>query len=313
MNENERPELQPLPDQDDLTTRAVEEQQNVPQAVPRKTGPLDRGLAAPWVIDLRIENVTLSYRLEADQRMLLGRADANVLPELDLTPFGGLEKGVSRRHAVLVAAGDRLEIIDLKSTNGTMINRQRILPFRPYRLRHGDEIGLGDLTLELLMGIVPVHVSPRWNQPWVDRRSVENPTGRGKRVLVVEDNPQVSAALQAVLARLDYNVQVVESFSDAFYAVTMRLPDAIVLNLDLNIVNGLEICRYIQRLADNQHIPLVILSEHTDRTYVDEVMGAGVDVFLGKPVGIDELVRAVANVTQDDNLVSSRDSGPLGG
>lgn len=306
--------LSSLSDEHDLSTRAVEDRADAPLARPRETGPLDIGLAAPWVLDLHVDGVTTSFRLEVDQRLLIGRADGNINPDMNLTPFHGLEKGVSRRHAVIVATGDRLEIIDLKSTNGTFINGQRLQPFKPYRLRHGDELNTGEVRLDLTLDVMPVHLSPRWHQPWVRRRSVKSAAGYGRRVLIVEGNPETGSALKSILSVLNYDVQVVESLSDAFYAVTLRLPDAIILNLDLNVVNGLEICRYIQRLADDQHIPLIILSQHTDRSMVEEIMNAGADVFLGKPIGVDELVRAVATVTQDMSMsndeVASFDDAP---
>lgn len=301
----------PLPNEDDLRTRAVDERDDAPLANPRQTGPLDVGMAAPWVLDLHVDSNIISFRLEIEQRLLLGRADGNIEPDLDLTPFGGLNKGVSRRHAVIVATGDRLEIIDLKSTNGTFINGQRLQPFKSYRLRHGDELIMGEVRVDLTLDVMPVHLSPRWHQPWVRKRSIKTTAGFGRRVLIVEDNRQTGEALDSILSVLDYNVQVVESLSDAFYAVTLRLPDAIILNLDLNVVNGLEICRYIQRLADNQHIPLIIVSQHTDRDMAEEIMNAGADVFLGKPVGVDELVRAVATVTQESS-VANEDVTPFG-
>ncbi len=291
-------------DDSDLSTRSFDEQSEAPLAQPRRTGPLDAGLGAPWVVELHVDKTTLSYRLEADQRMLLGRADGNVQPELDLTPFNGMGRGVSRRHAVLVATGDRLEIIDLKSTNGTFINGQRLAPFKPYRLRQGDELHLGEVCLVLTLDVMPVHLSPRWHQPWVRRRSVLSAAGHGRRVLIAEASPETGSAFKAILDGLGYSVQVVESFADAFYAISLRAPDAVVLSLEMNAAKGLEICRNIQQLAAHRHIPLIILSRDTSRTRVEELMNAGADVFLGKPIGVDELVRAVATVTQDAGMHS---------
>jgi CheY-like chemotaxis protein len=305
MNTDDPLELPPLSEEKDVITRSVEGRADAPPARPRDTGPLDYGLGAPWVADLRIDNVTLSYRLEAEQRLLFGRTDGNVQPEIDLTPYGGLNRGVSRRHAVLVATGDRLEIIDLKSTNGTFINGQRLQPFKPYRLRHTDEITLGDVRIDLMLDVMPIHLSPRWHQPWVSLRTVTSPRGHGKRILLVENNPQTSNTIRAVLTGFDYSVQAVDNLSDAFHVLTQRLPDAMVLNLDLNVVNGLDICFYIQRIAADVHIPLIIISQRTDDAHVTEIMNAGADVFLGKPVGIDELVRVVATVTQDTSIPSA--------
>ncbi|MBN2472053.1 MAG: FHA domain-containing protein, partial [Anaerolineae bacterium] len=228
-DEHEKPFF--FPDNSDLSTRSVDERKDAPLAQPRSPGPLDAGLAAPWVVDLHLDSTTLSFRLEAEQRLLLGRADGNIKPDLDLTPFNGMDRGVSRRHAVLVANGDRLEIVDLSSTNGTFINGQRLAPFKPYRLRQGDELHLGEIRMVLTLDLMPVHLSPRWHQPWVRRRSITSVAGHGRRVLIVEPSLETGSTLKAILEGLDYNVQVVNTFADAFYAITLRLPDALVLTL----------------------------------------------------------------------------------
>ncbi|MBN2469232.1 MAG: response regulator transcription factor, partial [Anaerolineae bacterium] len=64
--------------------------------------------------------------------------------------------------------------------------------------------------------------------------------------------------------------------------------------------------------------PLIIISRDTNRARVEEIMNAGADVFLGKPIGVDELVRAVATVTQegapqDDDWPLLDDHRPLSG
>ncbi len=89
--------------------------------------------------------------LQPTNRMVMGRADVTsaVQPDLDLTPYGALEKGVSRMHAVVERSEDTLTIIDLGSSNGTHLNGQRLLPDQPRVLRDGDEIRLGKLVAHI--------------------------------------------------------------------------------------------------------------------------------------------------------------------
>lgn len=81
----------------------------------------------------------------------IGRLDAAsaTFPDLDLTVDGGLEKGVSRRHARITQEGADLFIEDLGSVNGTLVNGKRLTPYLPHPLQSGDEIRLGEMVLRV--------------------------------------------------------------------------------------------------------------------------------------------------------------------
>ncbi|MBN1680419.1 MAG: FHA domain-containing protein [Anaerolineae bacterium] len=120
----------------------------------RARRPQTAQLASPWRLLLQIggQNQT-TVGLEVRDRVILGRADplANFSPELDLTPYGGQEGGVSRRHAAIVQDKENkaLYLEDLNSTNGTRINEFSLEPRRRYRLRDGDQIEIGRVRIVL--------------------------------------------------------------------------------------------------------------------------------------------------------------------
>ena len=68
-------------------------------------------------------------------------------PIVDLTQFEGFAMGVSRRHAMLRAAGEKYALIDLNSSNGTWLNGQRLVPNKAYDLPSGSVIQLGRMKL----------------------------------------------------------------------------------------------------------------------------------------------------------------------
>jgi pSer/pThr/pTyr-binding forkhead associated (FHA) protein len=84
---------------------------------------------------------------------VLGRLDATrgVFPDVDLTPDGGLEGGVSRRHARVHQQKLQFFIEDLGSANGTFLNGQRLTPYLPHPLRDGDEVQLGRVRLRIVV------------------------------------------------------------------------------------------------------------------------------------------------------------------
>lgn len=81
----------------------------------------------------------------------LGRMDptTNVFPEVDLTEYGGLEKGVSRRHARLIEHNGQVVVEDLGSINGTFINDEKLAPYLSQTIQDGDRLRLGHLIIEI--------------------------------------------------------------------------------------------------------------------------------------------------------------------
>jgi hypothetical protein len=102
-------------------------------------------------IIIRVRDVAEPIVLTPTRETVLGRADSSnpKQPDLDLSPFGALEKGVSRVHAVISRSEDTLTLVDMGSANGTHLNGQRLVPEQPRLLRDGDEIRLGKLVVHV--------------------------------------------------------------------------------------------------------------------------------------------------------------------
>lgn len=102
-------------------------------------------------IIIHIRDASEPIVLQPAKQMILGRTDANSTqtPDLDLTPYGALEKGVSRIHAAIHRSEDTLTLVDMGSVNGTHLNGQRLIPEQPRVLRDGDEIRLGKLVAHI--------------------------------------------------------------------------------------------------------------------------------------------------------------------
>jgi pSer/pThr/pTyr-binding forkhead associated (FHA) protein len=83
--------------------------------------------------------------------IVIGREDpiSDIFPDVDLTGLGGMEKGVSRKHAVIHRAGADYTVEDMGSTNGTYINKKKIQPHAPQTIKAGDELRFGKLALTL--------------------------------------------------------------------------------------------------------------------------------------------------------------------
>ncbi len=110
--------------------------------------PHDRSLTGrPILLYISHEELPISLERRAD--LVLGRDEGNVMADIDLTPYGAPDKGVSRHHARLNGVGQPPTLMDLDSYNGTFINGERLTPGRSYTLKSSDEIRLGRLTLRI--------------------------------------------------------------------------------------------------------------------------------------------------------------------
>jgi hypothetical protein len=128
---------------------------NVPTGSTRTvstTAPTAPLTEAPWRLVLYIGHTSSTATgLELNGSVVVGRHDHTLAlsPEFDLTPYGAVQAGVSRRHARLFIHDRGLYIQDLGSTNGTFINERQLQPESPYRLHDGDLIDFADLRARL--------------------------------------------------------------------------------------------------------------------------------------------------------------------
>jgi len=143
----------------------------LPTGGPLRTEPLpDEDLPAsranPWVseeereeevppVPLRLEVVSTGrvIQLPATSEVQIGRLDAahGIFPDLDLTPDGGLEGGVSRRHCKIHQRGTSYMVEDVGSANGTFLNGQRLTPYLPHVIQDGDELQVGRVKLKVVL------------------------------------------------------------------------------------------------------------------------------------------------------------------
>ena len=107
--------------------------------------------AAPAAMSARliVEADNQEFDLSGKDNVVVGREDAvsNIFPDVDLTPHGGEEGGVSRLHARIFIENGQYMIEDENSTNFTFVNRQRLAGKTPTLLHDSDEIKLGRVLL----------------------------------------------------------------------------------------------------------------------------------------------------------------------
>ncbi|HEX8100083.1 MAG TPA: response regulator transcription factor [Actinomycetota bacterium] len=116
-----------------------------------------------------------------------------------------------------------------------------------------------------------------------------------KRILVVEDESAIAEAVRVRLESEGYDVDAVFDGPSALDAVAAKRPDLVILDLMLPGMDGLEVCREIQK---NDWIPVLMLTARTEEA--DKVAGlaVGADDYLTKPFSMRELVARVRAIVR---------------
>ncbi len=119
-------------------------------------------------------------------------------------------------------------------------------------------------------------------------------------MLVVDDEPQIVRGLRVILRNAGYRVEEATTKQEALDAVSVRPPDAIVLDLVLPDGDGVDVATEIRRWSQ---VPIVVLSAVGDEQQKVRALDAGADDYVTKPFGSEELlarIRAVLRRRSDD-------------
>ena len=111
-----------------------------------------------------------------------------------------------------------------------------------------------------------------------------------RRILVVDDEQEITLVLRSGLAKHGYDVRVAgegEAALELFHAWT---PDLVVTDLSMPNMNGLKLC---QRLREVSSVPIIVLSVKGDEATKVEALDAGADDYVTKPFGMGELLARV--------------------
>jgi DNA-binding response OmpR family regulator len=140
-------------------------------------------------------------------------------------------------------------------------------------------------------GSAEVSSAPSRNRIVSDRNHLKT------RVLVVEDERDIADLVKHTLERGgDVVVEIVQSGDAALSVAVAHPPDLIILDLNLPVLNGLEVCRLLRSRSATKSVPIIMLTARTAEG--DRVLGldAGADDYVTKPFSLRELAARVRAV-----------------
>ncbi len=125
------------------------------------------------------------------------------------------------------------------------------------------------------------------------------------RILIVEDDFDISNMLRIFFTGQGYHVDVAARGNDALEICRKKLPDLIVLDIMLPDIDGYEVCKVMRTTTRTSHIPIIFLTQKDERS--DRIAGLelGADDYITKPFDIEELklrVRTAINTYKRHNM-----------
>jgi two-component system response regulator MprA len=123
------------------------------------------------------------------------------------------------------------------------------------------------------------------------------------RLLVVDDDRALRDVLRRALTLGGYEVRLAETGAGALAEVTAAVPDAVVLDVGLPDIDGLEVCRLLRR--EGNRVPVLMLTARAAVSDRIDGLDAGADDYLVKPFDVDELkarLRALLRRAHADDL-----------
>lgn len=288
-------EAQQKPEQSEKKTAYLGDREKRETLEQSKTDLLADGIV-PWVVEFRVVGTPYIIKAPIGETLIMGRMDEtkNIQPEIDLSDYDGRRLGVSRRHARLIARDNRVTLEDLGSANGTFINGLILEPNKPYRVHDGNHIQLGKLALQINFVIKPtthnetsVGLGDRFDVPRV---------ATGQTLLIVDENEDVCQIIAYIGERSGFKVNAAHNLSDAVRYIDALPTHALITELFLPDGSGLDLIRYFGRQASAAGMPIIAMTGASGGYNMSRAIEEGVEIFLTKPVAVDELIRGLGKI-----------------
>jgi two-component system phosphate regulon response regulator PhoB/two-component system alkaline phosphatase synthesis response regulator PhoP len=115
------------------------------------------------------------------------------------------------------------------------------------------------------------------------------------KILVIDDDKDLLEVTHALLTKKGFEVKINNNWEEALESIPAFNPQLIILDVFLNGVDGLDICKQLKSMPHTKHIPVLIFSAYP-RVAETVIYEYGADDFIAKPFEVNELVLKVHSV-----------------
>ena len=127
-----------------------------------------------------------------------------------------------------------------------------------------------------------------------------------KKILIADDEPSIVAAVEFLLRRNGYEVEVARNGEEALRLVDTSHPDLVVLDVMMPVKSGYEICKRIRERPDSQSIKIIMLSAKGRDAEVSKGLSIGADVYITKPFSTRELLAKIEGLLRQNPVAPPR-------
>ena len=121
-------------------------------------------------------------------------------------------------------------------------------------------------------------------------------TEEPKKIIIVEDEPDTAEMFAEMMRLSGHHVLKSYGGTPAIALISHEIPDAVVLDVMMPDLSGLEVLRYIRRDPRLENIPVIVVSAKSLPSDIKNGLDAGANVYLTKPVAFQDLNAAVRDV-----------------
>jgi len=114
-----------------------------------------------------------------------------------------------------------------------------------------------------------------------------------RKVLIVDDEPNIVTALEFLFRRSGYDVQLATNGAEALEMVDAFRPDVVLLDVMMPVKSGYEVCQTMRERPELAGIKIVMLSAKGSEAEVSKGLSLGADLYVTKPFSTQELVATV--------------------
>lgn len=113
------------------------------------------------------------------------------------------------------------------------------------------------------------------------------------KVLIVDDEPSILLSLEFLMKKEGYRVFIARDGAEAFDIIRQEVPDLLLLDVMMPLVDGYDVCRFVKQSPDYQHCKVIFLSAKSKDKDIQKGLDLGADLYIPKPFSTRELIAKV--------------------
>ncbi len=117
-----------------------------------------------------------------------------------------------------------------------------------------------------------------------------------RHVLIVDDHPEIHAALESFLAKHNFLVTLQSDGSAGIRWARSHKPDIILLDIEMPVMDGIKALYLLRNFSETRRIPVLMLTARSDQKSVEEAVSLGVRDYVTKPYNLTDMLARIQQV-----------------